>query len=227
MLHRYVGSQATISIVNVCDGLRTYIQNGLEEKGYETKESYWGSPSETVDPAHRFHGRRDAWNLPPFRLVNALVQCFFEKLYTVFPIIERDDFLSQYRQLTSGVSADNDFIPVVFALLALSASILPLDDPIFDERDCNNYRHPNLGLYFYAMAKNALDYTHYTVVSLENLTFPLNTQPNSINKVIALGLSSAYLAATGHEAEAWTTIGSVVRLGQDLGLHVSIYSLVP
>lgn len=159
--------------------------------------------------------------MPPSNLVDILVARFYSRLYCVFPMVQQDDFQKQYDQLKRMETGDDDFIPVLFAILALSAPMLSLDDPVFDQPDCAQYRQSNLGIYFYSVARNALDNTHYTVVTLGALTSPLGTQKNSINKVMALGLLAAYLAGTGNEAEAWTTVGSVVRLGQDLGLHVS------
>lgn len=137
-------------------------------------------------------------------------------------MVQRDDFEQQYNRLRDMEAAEGDFIAVLFAMLAISAPMLSLDDPVFDQPDCAMYRQPNLGLFFYSVARNSLDFTHDALVTMGTLTSPLSTQKNSINKVMALGLLAAYLAATGNEAEAWTTIGSVVRLGQDLGLHVSL-----
>lgn len=210
-----------MNIFNTCDGLRSYIKSGLQKKGYQGTDSYWDSPSESLDQSHCFHGTKQTWSMPPPKLVDTLIDLYYSRLYSVFPMVQHDDFARQYRRLLLSKSAQDDFLPVLFALLAVSAPMLPLDDPVFNAPDCAEYRDPNLALYFYSVARNAIDFSHYTVVSLTTLKFPLNTQKNSVNKVMALGLLASYLAATGNEAEAWTTIGSVVRLSQDLGLHVS------
>jgi hypothetical protein len=41
-----------------------------------------------------------------------------------------------------------------------------------------------------------------------------------LEKVIALGLLSLYLAQTGSQAEAWVMIGKAIRLGQNIGLQL-------
>ena len=219
-LPRYVGAGATVNVWDTCDGLRRHIVTGLQRKGYETKEYYFGTPSDSKEDDHPPLETSDAWTMPPQRLVDVLVRKFYECLYDVFPIIQHAEFQRQYHEILTTGDMYHDFVPVLFALLAVSAPLLGLDHSVFQEPECLSYRHDNLSLYFYSIASNSSENGVHMPIVLGGLRSSLSKRKNSSNKVIALGLMSMFLAGAGHEAEAWTVTGRAVTLGQDLGFHV-------
>jgi hypothetical protein len=201
----YVGSSATINICDTCDGLRQHIKSGLRSKGYETREYYLGSPSETGCTEDPFRCS-PSWNLPPQKLFDVLLEQFFERLHDCFPIVQYAEVQREcHRALADGKIAPG-FAPLLFALLAVSTPFLGDGHEVFLDPECRAYNQPNLGEYFYALAWNALNEGETHTVKLGVVELPVLHEDNSIHKVMAWGLISKYLACSGNEAEAWVSL---------------------
>ncbi|KAK5119143.1 hypothetical protein LTR85_007757 [Meristemomyces frigidus] len=219
--YRYMGASATISIRDTCDGLRMHINNRLHDKGHAEKEYYFDSPSDTVGAIGTPCSMSRQPDMPPEKLVDLLLEAFFDRLHSLFPIVQYSEIQKLYHRALLG-DTESDFIPVLFAILAVATPLVELNHSVFQEPECEPYRHGCLATYFYAIARNCLEQGESTSVRLGSLEVPLTNERNSIWKVQGWGLVSMYLAGAGSEAEAWVVVGRAVRLGQDLGLHVGI-----
>ncbi|KAJ5523380.1 hypothetical protein N7513_012924 [Penicillium frequentans] len=145
-------------------------------------------------------------------LLQALVNTFFSSYYPIFPIIQQHDFQWQYDYwLSMQRSDDGDgsrFTFLLYALLAVAASVIPADHAIFEQPGLQIYKSVNLGdlLYSHATSK------------CPGLPFQRDGK-HSINVVIALGLLSLYLIKVGNVSGAWAIAGHAIHLYQGLELE--------
>ncbi|RDW82758.1 hypothetical protein BP6252_03870 [Coleophoma cylindrospora] len=209
---RYVGLGSTASVVDTCVGLRRHIYEGLEKKGIENEETIFRSPQETVTEA-AIPTAQDMLSreMPSRPLIRLLMDTFSADLYFLFPIIAKDDINTIYNTLQRDELVDTGVAAIFFAVLAISALLIPPNHEIFANIDAR-YQSMDCSASFYSTA----------------LWFSNSPQRNMARRngklqdnVVALGLLSMYLAAIGSQAEAWIMVGTAIRHGQDLGLHRS------
>lgn len=212
---------ATVNVLDICDGLRDHIKQGLSAKGIETNEYYLSPPADTISSAGTPSAapKSQHWHLPPQKLVEVLLEAFYERLYDFFPVITYVDMQHLYHSRLLTGDADPDLVPLLYALLAVAALMVDRNHPVFSYPECQHYDNPDLAVYFYALARQYLEHLDTSVIKIGPLEASLVTERNSIYKVTAWTLISMYLASSGSDAAAWVIIGKAIRLGQDLGLH--------
>ncbi|CEJ56156.1 hypothetical protein PMG11_02375 [Penicillium brasilianum] len=154
-------------------------------------------------------------------LLQALIDFFYQSIYPVFPIIHRRRFQQQFDSWSSNGkenglnAADHDFQPLLYALLAVAASIIPENPTIFDHSSFEIYKWIDLGDLFYQHA-----------FSLSAGRSCQESPSSAINPIAAQGLLSLYLIERGKVNDAWVTAGHAIRLyqGFDLDDNVGIAS---
>jgi hypothetical protein len=144
----------------------------------------------------------------PQTLIEVLVSQFYRETYSIFPIIRELDFRMQMHQWLSTGEDEGGFVPVLYALLAVSASILPPNHAIFDSPEARAYKSLDLGNLISSHANLQLSRKSCKTEQMAR-----------INSVIAHGLLSLYLAEDGQVTEAWVTTGHAIRLYQGLDLY--------
>lgn len=148
-------------------------------------------------------------------ILHALIEIFYSSIYPIFPIIHRRSFQPQYDRLIStwkdgkGTGKDDtEFSFLLYALLAVAASIIPTEHTVFDQPDLEVYKWVDLA---------DLLFSHATSVS-PGLQYH-QSGTSAINIVIAQGLLSLYLTEKGNANDAWVTTGHAIRLYQGLDVE--------
>lgn len=237
---RYIGLSSTMSVIDICMPFREHINRGLEQKGYDNHNNFLGpapsiceamtpqSPDTSNDTVRSFtYG-----HLPAPRIVNLLLPGFYDRMYSILPVMGRDDFEAELAKLYNASEQavqESDFLPVLYALLAVAALNTPKDlrDGLGDE-SLAPYQSADLGANYFALStmSHPLNAQYSGVQSITGQIPNRLTPPyprRSLNPVITLILQAAYLSAIGSQAEAWILIRQAVGLGQDLGLHVGCH----
>ncbi|TWU70718.1 hypothetical protein ED733_000238 [Metarhizium rileyi] len=159
------------------------------------------------EPSGLKNNPEDVSSLPRV-LVEVLVSQFYRETYSIFPIIREPEFRQQLDQWASNGEDRSGFVPVLYALLAVSAFILPSDHAVFELSEVKRYKSLDLGDLISSHASSQLSFKSYKADKLAR-----------VNSVVAHGLLSLYLAEAGQVTEAWVTTGHAVRLYQGLDLY--------
>jgi len=211
---RYVGIGSTATVVDTCVGLRRYINGGLGRKGYHIEETFFTSP-ETCSEATQLPTRESLTrNMPPATLCEVLIDTFIRDIHFLFPIIPKEDIRNICGKVINEQIDDAGAVAVVFATLAVSSLMVVPTHAAFANID-EKYCKPDFGSSMYTQSLDLVN-SSFSQSRVDGKRGRLQ------NNVIALGLLSMYLAATGMQAEAWIMVGRAIRNGQDLGLHVSL-----
>ncbi|KAJ5270823.1 hypothetical protein N7505_006581 [Penicillium chrysogenum] len=149
----------------------------------------------------------------PEPLLQLMIDLFYRSIYPIFPIISQRGFQPQFdrwlsaRQGSRG-SEDNEFLLLLYALLAVASFLLPAEHAIFDQPHLKAYKQVDLGglLYSHATSKFPGRPTAHNATSATNL-------------VVAQGLLTFYLTECGKVNDAWITVGHAIRLYQALDLE--------
>ena len=149
--------------------------------------------------------------MPPSELAIVLIEIYCKELKHLFPIISTKEINYIYAQLLNQQQIDSAFTAIFFAILALAAPLLPPSNSVYKQID-PKYRGSNFGATFYNIALSFVDYSS---------NGKAERKCSSQGIVITVAILSLYLAETGSQEEAWILIGRAIRLGQELGLHVS------
>lgn len=214
---RYVGLGSTGSIVDRCIGLRQHINSGLKKKGYDIGEPFLTSPAAVADVEESPHLAESAsrYDMPPRTLADILIETYAEQVYFMFPIISKTDVLALYDELLSGSNFDSGSAGVFYAVMAAAAPLIQEGNPVFIDLH-EKYLHKNIGSHFYNQAIHFLN---------RSQRYRLDRTGIVQEHIVVFGLLSMYLSETGGQADAWVMIGRAIRLGQDVGLHVSYHSV--
>ncbi|KAJ5709387.1 hypothetical protein N7493_010721 [Penicillium malachiteum] len=147
-------------------------------------------------------------------ILEVLIDLFYRSIYPIFPILHSLSFRSQYgpwlatRWEKHNQDRENsDFSCLLYALLAVAASMLPKTHPVFERPGMQIYKSVNLADLLYTQA-TTLDTRR---PCRRNATYPTN-------EVILQGLLSIYLTENGRVDDAWVTVGHAIRLYQGLDL---------
>lgn len=231
MTNRYVGLGSTLRLIDVCPPFRRHLDIGLEKKGYGNTKSVFEYPKRgprirnTCSPS--IHETLEALSIdkpPPQFITTALLDVFYERLYFILPVISREDFEAQILDLDSRGTehGESDFSPVFYGVLAMAALSIPSDNHIFNDTSLTGYQGSDLAaLFFEQSSKLARSKPVQDIQGSEGGGSEVRGS-RSLNNVMGLTLQAAYMASIGNQAEAWISIGQAARLGQDIGLHVSI-----
>lgn len=145
-------------------------------------------------------------------MMEALIDVFYHSIYPIFPIIHHRNLRLQYdswlsARNNSGREDDSDFSALLYALLAVAASVIPAQHAVFDQQGLHVYKGVDLGELLHSHATSIATGRSYRM----NAKFPMNI-------VIAQGLLSLYLTEHGRVNDAWVTTGHAIRLYQGLEL---------
>lgn len=149
-------------------------------------------------------------------LLQALIDFFYQSVYPIFPIIHHRrfqrhfEFWSSSRRDNTPSTADHDFQPLLYALLAVAASVIPENHTIFDQSSFEIYKWMDLG-----------DLLYQHAFSLSAGRSCQETPSAAINTIAAQGLLSLYLIERGKVSDAWVTAGHAIRLYQGFDLEDS------
>ena len=210
---RYVGLGSTGSIVDRCIGLRQHINSGLKKRGYDIGEPFLTSPAAVAGLEESPHPAESTrrHDMPPRKLADILIETYAEQVYFMFPIISKTDVLALYDELLDSANFDAGFAGVFYAVMAAAAPLIQQENPVFIDLD-EKYSHENISSHFYNQAIHFLNRSQRTRSDRTGIVQ---------EHIVAFGLLSMYLSETGSQADAWVMIGRAIRLGQDVGLHVS------
>lgn len=79
-------------------GPRGFIMNLLHGRVDENRHISLPMPAKTLIPAeNEYLERREALSLPPNKIQDALIRCYFHYVHPFAPILDGDDFLCRYR----------------------------------------------------------------------------------------------------------------------------------
>ncbi|KAJ5390396.1 uncharacterized protein N7496_001464 [Penicillium cataractarum] len=150
-------------------------------------------------------------------LLQALIDFFYQSIYSIFPIIHRRrfqphfDHWSSYGRDNGPSAADHDFQPLLYALLAVAASVMPENHPIFENSSFEIYKWMDLG-----------DLLYHHAISLSAGRSCQESPSAAINTIAAQGLLSLYLIERGKVNDAWVTAGHAIRLYQGFDLEDNV-----
>ena len=218
----------------MCPPFRRHLDIGLEQKGYGNTKSVFEYPSQPPrsrnTPNSSNYETTDPFStdeLPPQHVTSTLMDIFYERIYFIFPILSREDLEAQVMTLTSSenIMGQSDFLPVFYGVLAVAALSIPGDHQMLKNEAFTGRQGSDLAaIFFERSTKFAKSKSSWSSQHLQSRrTEP--RAPRNLNNVTALALQAAYMASIGNQAEAWISIGQAARLGQDIGLHVSICSM--
>lgn len=226
--YRYVGLGSTISVIDACPPFREYLERNVEKSLEGTADPTPSSlASRNFTTNHTPPTSGTIRQLPPAPLFDALVKWFYDRLHFMMPVITQSDFERQRSEL--GLNTTSGFLSVSYGLLAMAALSFPKDRSIFEVEGWAIYKDANMAAQFYESSVASLRESMTPTLQLKE---PIQQPDNgrSLNRIIAVALHASFLASTGRQADAWLCIGQAVRLGQDIGLHVSFahwqYSLL-
>ena len=138
----------------------------------------------------------DPPTLPPKSAADQLIGQYFAFLHSYLPIIYLQSFVVEYEkvyQIGSLAGASRDWASLLFAVLACG---------------CLHTREPNL----LRDGKEYLKVCHDLLDLLQN--------DISIDQVRTSLLTSVFLHEVGSKSSSWAWLGTAVRLGQDIDLHI-------
>ncbi|KAJ5918727.1 hypothetical protein N7454_009871 [Penicillium verhagenii] len=144
-------------------------------------------------------------------ILESFIEIFYHSIFPIFPIISYQNLRAQYDHWKSSrgkndhQEGDTDFPALLYALLAVAASVTPKHHAIFEQPGLNIYKEVNLGELLHSHAAFLATRSPYR----RNTKFPMNI-------IIAQGLLSLYLTEAGRVNDAWVTAGHAIRLYQGL-----------
>ncbi|KAK5462564.1 hypothetical protein LTS15_002276 [Exophiala xenobiotica] len=140
----------------------------------------------------------DNFNLPPGALANRLVDLFFEHVHPLYPFVHRPSFMQRLNETYSGVQRDID-VPWQATLNLVFAFGSDYLDLTLAET--------------YATGQCFLQHATELILSV---CFDTST----LEVVQALLMLSCHLQSNMQYQRVWTSIGTLYRVAQSLGLHM-------
>ncbi|OQV09315.1 hypothetical protein CLAIMM_13449 [Cladophialophora immunda] len=147
--------------------------------------------------------------LPGKRLANSLIECFWDVVHPLFPVLHKSSFLEAYDALwvrhttpanSEGGQEDEDSNSycMVNIVMALGAQFNKDFSPVQRARASDDFFQRARRL----LALDALDASSFAAVQ-------------------TLVLTGIYLQSTNHAAQCWNVVGLAIRAAQGLGLHLN------
>jgi len=148
--------------------------------------------------------------LPPRRSANDYVQCFWEYIHPLFPVLHKTSFMEKYAHLWSteeGRERDGDVSDVneiifastlnlVFAIGCQFSASVPAQNKVALAED------------FYQRSRKIFVYDIF--------------DSTSVSLVQMLLVSGVYLQSTRYASRCWNVVGLAIRTAQSLGLHLDV-----
>ncbi|KAF3387012.1 hypothetical protein F1880_000268 [Penicillium rolfsii] len=149
-------------------------------------------------------------------LMHALIDFFYQSIYPIFPIVSQHSFRHQYNLLSTQdggkvLPASNDFSFLLYAVMAVAASVIPKDHAVFAEPGFEVYKWIDFA-----------DLLYQHAVSLSTGKCYQESPSAATNAIAAQGLLSLYLIERGKVNDAWVTAGHAIRLYQGFDLVDSV-----
>ncbi|KAL6889950.1 hypothetical protein GGI43DRAFT_416099 [Trichoderma evansii] len=151
------------------------------------------------------NSQRIEYLLPPRKTADKLASAYWELVYPLYPFIDRSLIEESYRSIWSGDSAPMDesmamcMVNLIFALGAQLTDSIELE-----------HRKASANMYF----KRAQDLLRLDLWDV-----------GSTELIQCLLLMGQYLQTTDNPHQCWMVIGHAIRVAQELGFHLSEYSL--
>ena len=143
-------------------------------------------------------------SLPPTYMSDLLVGVYFDQLHYSLPLLDKNRFTKQYRELVTGraqTKADVRFLAVFYAVCACASSL------VMKERS-PQASFPGI--------------EHYEKATLMQLR---TSEEACVEQVQSLALLAYCTAGWNTLSQAWKYAGQAVRAAQDLGFHVRVLSM--
>lgn len=232
---RYIGLGSTVSLVDMCMPFRKHLHTGLQNKGYDNGGTIFCHPPQAPEksvtlslPFDEITFSVNKSRLLDLALVKVLVQWYYETIHLTIPVISKEDFHSQLGVLyaPNTESTKSQFLPIFYGVLAIAALSIPSNNEGLRSGRLGSFDRAHLSSLFFECSVESNHISpctgrHFSVGPKEPGV------GRSLSSVIALVLQSYYLASIGYQAEAWISVGQAIRLGQDIGLHVSSIKFTP
>lgn len=217
---RYIGIHSTITVVDICSGLRRHITRGLQQKGYSQMQQVFASPEVVEDQqadsplAQMEHSMQGFFEqaLPPALLMDVLIDHYFERMHRLLPFTNEDDFRTEYVGAREGQGMRTSFAAILFSILAVSTWSLDVDLAAFSDVD-KGFSRLEMSKFFHSVAVKA--------ISVPRSSRREIAEHRALDTIATMGLIAVYHSQLGSHAEAWITVGRSIRVAQDIGLHRS------
>lgn len=150
-----------------------------------------------------------AFLLPPRWSANEYVQCFWEYIHPIFPVLHKTSFMEKYSRLwtSEGREPGGDISDVneniftstlnlVFAIGCQFSASVPAQNKVSLAED------------FYQRSRKVFVYDIF--------------DSTSVSLVQMLLVSGVYLQSTRYASRCWNVVGLAIRTAQSLGLHIDV-----
>ena len=165
---------------------------------HQPQSSAPSSASASLLRQRRF--RNPDYVLPSRHLADRLLGVYWLLVDSLYPLIDKDDFMPKYQSLWTGNPTMDDEICFVCLLNAILAVACILDSSIRPQN------RVSAGEVYYKRAQGYVD--------LEFLQF------QSVHTVQCLLLMAQYLQSTREPQQCWMFVGLAIRIAQSLGLDL-------
>lgn len=155
-----------------------------------------------------------AFLLPPRWSANEYVQCFWEYIHPIFPVLHKTSFMEKYTRLwtSEGREPGGDISDVneniftstlnlVFAIGCQFSASVPAQNKVSLAED------------FYQRSRKVFVYDIF--------------DSTSVSLVQMLLVSGVYLQSTRYASRCWNVVGLAIRTAQSLGLHIDVTKYRP
>lgn len=155
-----------------------------------------------------------AFLLPPRWSADEYVQCFWEFVHPLFPVLHKTSFMEKYSRLWTSEGREpggdisdvneNIFIStlnLVFAIGCQFSASVPAQNKVSHAED------------FYQRSRKVFVYDIF--------------DSTSVSLVQMLLVSGVYLQSTRYASRCWNVVGLAIRTAQSLGLHIDVTKYRP
>lgn len=154
--------------------------------------------------------------LPPRSLADHLVECYFDRVFYLYPLFHRPSFESAYRSLWE--SAPRTHLEAPSPLVGLGGSSNAGPHSIVFHCALNAIFA--LGCHFSDLTGHDRDAAAFTFFLRSKALMGLDfLESETLSVVQALLITTLFLQSTPFAGRCWNSVGIACRLAQGLGLH--------
>ncbi|RVX72599.1 hypothetical protein B0A52_03995 [Exophiala mesophila] len=164
----------------------------------------------TAQPVPMLERDARAFLLPPRKTANEYVQCFWEFIHPLFPVLHKTSFMEKYAQLWSSEDAkgmDGDLSDVNEVIFASTLNLIFSIGCQFSHSVAPQHKVA-IADDFYQRSRKIFVYDMLDSIS--------------VSLVQMLVLTGVYLQSTQYASRCWNVIGLAIRTAQSLGLHLDM-----